>query len=79
MKLSKSYTAYIESQLRINKFDNIAELAHRFGKYKDYPVQIIETKLKEWVKELRELSLDDAAIAQMIDEEWLHKKASFRF
>jgi len=75
-KMSKSYTSYIESELRKNNFGNIAKLAYQFGKYKGCPIQMIETKLKEWVKDLRELRNDDITIAQMIDEEWLNKKAS---
>lgn len=71
--MSKSYASGIESKLRTNSFGSIAELVCRFGKYKGYPVQIIETRLKEWVKELREHGYNDIAIAQMIDGEWLHK------
>ena len=73
MKLSRSYASDIESALRINNFGNVARLVYRFGKYKGYPIHIIETKLERRVKELRELGHDDITIAQMIDEEWLHK------
>ena len=73
--MSKSYTSYIESEFRIDNFGNIAKLACQFGKYKGCPIQIIETKLRRWVKDLRKLRHDDITIAQMIDEEWLHKKA----
>lgn len=76
--MSKSYTSYIESELGENNFRNIAKLAHRFDKYKGCPIQIIETKLEEWVKALRKLRHDDLTIAQMIDGEWLNKKASNR-
>jgi len=69
--MSKSYASYVESELGKNNFRNIAKLANQFGKYKVYPVQVIETKLKNWVEDLRELRHDDITIAQMIDGDWL--------
>ena len=72
--MSKSYASDIESELRRDNFGRIAELACQFGRYKGYPIRTVERELIRWVNALRELRHDDITIAQMIDEEWLHKK-----
>ena len=70
----KNRVVYIESKLRENKLKSIAILLSQFGKYKGYPVDIIEKELMNLVKLNRELGHDDTQIALMIDEEWIKNK-----
>jgi len=69
--MSKPYTSCIESELRKGNLKKIAKLLYQFGKYKGYPIQQIERKLEERVKELKALGHNYTVIAQMIEWEWL--------
>lgn len=70
----KNRVVYIESKLREKKLKSIVILLNQFGKYKGYPVDIIEKELMNLVKLNRELGHDDTQIALMIDEEWIKNK-----
>lgn len=69
--MSKSYTSNIISALGNDELIIISKLLNQFGKYKGYPIHIIERKLKDFVNQNRKMGHDDTQIALMIEEEWL--------